>query len=39
MEHLSDTFCIESVLKQKDAFSPLHLISMLEYASKKFQEN
>jgi hypothetical protein len=36
---LSDTFYIGNILKQGDAFSPLHFISALEYASKKVQDN
>lgn len=38
-KQLSDTFYIENVLKQGDAFSPLHFNSVLEYSSKNVQDN
>jgi hypothetical protein len=38
-KHLSDTLPIQNVLKQGDALSPLLLNFILEYATRKVQEN
>jgi hypothetical protein len=38
-KHLSDSFPIQSGLKQGDAVSPLHFNFALEYAIKKAQKN